>query len=225
MAVIEENNRLVVANLGDCCCLVLRRNRSQPFVLQIVYKTEALRFQHNKPYQVVRLEGVEDSQMTPVIESTCIDVIHAQHGDLLVLGSDGVFDNLHDEDIVRIVSKTCPPRGSGYESHQRVQQQPVWGAYQAPMPAPTVVELRSASNAIVQEALDRVVSPQVDETSGQMKWPPGTKQTPVGLGGKADDTSVIVAAIIEVADTGSNDFFRVPGMKHGIFDQACCGSR
>lgn len=225
MAVLEEHNRLIVANLGDCCCLLLRRNRSQPTKLQIVYKTEALRFQHNKPYQIVRMEGVEDSQMTPVIESTHIGVLQAQHGDILVLGSDGVFDNLHDEDIVRIISKTCPARSVNVEAQQkRIAQQPVWHPYEAQIAAPTVAELSSASNAIVQEALDNVVLPKVDEKTGQMNWPPGTRQTPVGLGGKADDTSVIVAALVEVADTASNDdFFRARGFKNGLFDQACCG--
>merc|ERR1719160_600373 len=46
LAVIEDSNRLLIANLGDSCGLLLRRDQSQPRKFRIIYKTEPLRFDH-----------------------------------------------------------------------------------------------------------------------------------------------------------------------------------
>lgn len=224
LAVIEETNRLLVANLGDCCLLLLRRLPSQPQRLHIVYKTEPTRFDHNKPFQIARLEGVDEEQMANLIRSTRVDTLPAQHGDLLVLGTDGIFDNLHSEDVVRIVESTCPwtPPSPGYN---RIPQQPVWGAFQPMMPVPTVSQLESAADAIVGEALDSVCVAEVDEKTGNMRWPPGVKQTPSGLGGKADDTTVIVGAVLQVTDPIAHEefFYKVHGSRGGWFEHGCCG--
>jgi serine/threonine protein phosphatase PrpC len=225
MTVIEENNRLLVANLGDCCMLLLRRNRQQPERLQIAYKSEPTRFEHNRPFQIVRLEGVEESQIIPVINSTRVDTVAAQHGDLVILGSDGIFDNLHDEDILQVVAKTCPVG----HNHQAQQQQPVWGSRQPPMPVPSVDQLKNAADMIVQEALDGVCAGVVDEATGAISWPPNAKRTPAGLGGKADDTTVVVAAVVQVSDPAAHDemFYRAhPNhRRRGWFEHGCCGGQ
>lgn len=225
LAVIEETNRLLVANLGDCCLLNLRRIPTQPQRLQIVYKTEARRFDHNKPFQIAKLDNVDEPQMANLIRSTRVDAVPTQHGDILVMGTDGVFDNLHDEDVVRIVERTCPwtPPAPGYN---RIPQQPMWGAFQSLPSAPAVAQLECAADAIVGEALNSVCKAEVDEKTGQMKWPPGARQTPSGLGGKADDTTVIVGTVVQVTDPVAHEdfFYKVHASnKQGWFDNACCG--
>jgi len=229
MAVIEENNHLMTANLGDCCLLVLRRAPSQPQKLYIAFQTEPLRFEHNKPFQISRIEGISQEQIISVINSAGVAGFPTQHGDILVMGTDGVFDNLHDDDIVRIVEKTCPwvPQSNAQIPHQ--QQQPVWGsALQNLMPVPSVAQLGGAADAIVQDALKAVCVSKVDEATGQLKWPPGAKQTPSGLGGKADDTTVIVAAVVEVSDPSAHEdfFYKVhPSATRSARwrDHGCCG--
>jgi len=222
MAVIEENNRLMVAQLGDCTLLVLRRTPSQPQKLQIAFQTEPLRFEHNKPFQIVRLPGVPEDEIINVIGSTRVDYFQAQHGDLIVLGTDGIFDNLHNEDVVRIVEQTCPynpPRANF--SRQMQQQMPT----QALAPVPSVERLGKAADAIVAEALDCVCSAELDVATGSMKWPANARQTPSGLGGKPDDTTVIVATVVQVTDTAAHEeyFNSVHPSRRGWFGTNCCG--
>lgn len=227
MAVIEETNRLLTLNVGDCCLLVVRREPAQPQKFTIAFKTEPLRFDHNKPLQIARLEGIGEHQILSVINSANVSSFQALHGDMLVIGSDGVFDNLHDEDILRIMTNKCP------WTPPRARQQPVWGsALLNLMPVPSISQLGGAAAAIVQGALDSVCVSKVDESTGQIKWPPGARQTPSGLGGKPDDTTVIVAAIVEVTDPAAHeDFFykvhpsavrRDPSFRNP-FDTGCCG--
>jgi len=222
MAVIEETNRLMVANLGDCTGLLLRREPSQPSKLRIVYKTEAQRYDQNRPYQAIRLNGVPEEEISNLILSkTRVEYLPAQHGDLIVLGTDGVFDNLHDEDVTRIIEQTCvwspPQQGFG----PGVMQQRVTVPSHLP---PSVAQLENAADAIVGEALSCVCVGQVDPATGGMKWPPGARQTPSGLGGKADDTTVIVGVVVQTNDAAAHEdfFYRVHGGR-GWFGASCCG--
>jgi len=206
-------------------CRLQKRKVPQRFT--IAFKTEPLRFDHNKPFQISRLDGIAEHQIISVINSASVSSFQALHGDMLVLGTDGVFDNLHDEDIVRIVANKCP------WTPPRARVQPVWGsALLNIMPVPSITQLGGAADAIVQEALDSVCVSKVDELTGQIKWPPGARQTPSGLGGKPDDTTVIVAAVVEVTDPAAHeDFFykvhpsavRRDSSFRNPFDPGCCG--
>lgn len=94
---------LVTANLGDCALLILRPCGFHPLRLRPVFKTEPGRYDARRPVQVQRLHGFSDSNAHVVIQGAMVSTTPVQHGDLLVLGSDGLFDNLRDEDIQRTV--------------------------------------------------------------------------------------------------------------------------
>lgn len=230
LALMEDTNRLVIANLGDSCCIVLRPVPSEPSRLRIVFKTEPLRYDTNKPFQVARLAGVSDAKVRTVIKRTRIDTMPAQHGDLLVLGSDGLWDNLHDEDVVRIVEKACAVparRGSAPSLPQN-------GGMDLPVPGREQLEV--AADSLVSAALDSVCIGQMDE-SGQIKWPPQARNTPVGMGGKADDTTAIVAATVMASDATPEELLYKAAARASAFacggdtaperrawlDTTCCG--
>ena len=85
------NNTLHICNLGDCQLLIYRKN-------QLVFKSEDKYHFFNCPFQL----GT-NSINTPN------DAQHVKFpveiGDVFVLGSDGLFDNLWEEDIHEIILK------------------------------------------------------------------------------------------------------------------------
>lgn len=192
---LEEPSQLAVANIGDCCLLLLRPiSPHQPQALTIVYKTEATRYDANKPFQVARLDGVDDDHVRKVIWEARVDMVPVRHGDIIVMGSDGLFDNLHDEDCIRLVEHHCScvrHQGSDFDGSQ-------WES------APTIAQLESASDALVAAALESVSVGKVDET-GNVQWPSNARNTPIGIGGKADDTTAVVAAIVEVENVSAHE--------------------
>jgi len=105
LAAIRNGNKLFTTCLGDCALLLLRpcglRN------LQVVYRSEPGRYDPRRPVQVQRLPGVPDSNAHYVIQGAQVDIIQIHKGDVLVLGSDGLFDNLCDEEMKNIVEQWC----------------------------------------------------------------------------------------------------------------------
>lgn len=195
-ATIESDgcHQLSIANLGDCRCLLLRPDKDQN--LEIAFKTEPLRYDVNKPKQITRLDGVNIQLVHRAIRETKVDTMAARHGDLLVLGSDGLFDNLHDEEVVRLVEGHCL-RAPVVELVAHHESRPS-------LDPPSVAQLEEAAEALVAEALNRVCVGQMDE-SGRVQWPEDARPTPVGMGGKADDTTAIVACVVEVADPEAHE--------------------
>mmetsp|Transcript_132818 Transcript_132818/g.283787 ORF Transcript_132818/g.283787 Transcript_132818/m.283787 type:complete len:507 (-) Transcript_132818:294-1814(-) len=190
IAVLEDGSRFVIANLGDCCLLLLRPDPSEPQRMTIAYKTEPLRFDHNKPYQVARLDGFSEAKVRAVIKQTKVDTFPAQHGDIIVIGSDGLWDNLHDDEAVKIVEQHCAVSGHVAGGPPPL---PVWGTG---APAPTVEQLSGAADALVVAAHAGICVGQVD-AKGKTVWPPQARNTPSGMGGKPDDTTAIVAAAVQ----------------------------
>lgn len=134
--------------------------------LEIQYKTEPLRFNATSPVQVVRLPGFQPGFQSAEAN---LDSVACMAGDMVVFGSDGIFDNLSDQDIVEIVEAHCDtalrPRGA--------QVQP-----------PSPAQLKDISDALVTEAIRQVRVP--DDPS--RLW---------DIVGNADDTTAMVAAIVE----------------------------
>jgi serine/threonine protein phosphatase PrpC len=224
LAAIEDSNRLVVCNLGDCTLLLLRPSPLQPDRLEIVYHTEALRYDHNKPYQIARLEGVPESSAHAVIQRANCDAIPARHGDIIVMGSDGLFDNLHEQEAVNIIEQSISAR-----LRKPGQSAPVgWGAATYAAPVPTVPQLEAAADALVDAAIANVCQGTID-ANGHIQWPPEARQTPVGMGGKPDDTTALVACLVQVDDLAAFEeiFYQTHSNGQGRFGwlmPTCCSA-
>ncbi|PRP86367.1 hypothetical protein PROFUN_05508 [Planoprotostelium fungivorum] len=85
-----EGDNLRAANLGDSGFLIVRNG-------QVIYRTKEQQFSFNFPYQI----GT-NSDCLP--ESHAEDItLQIQPNDIVVAGSDGLFDNLYDQEIVEIL--------------------------------------------------------------------------------------------------------------------------
>eukprot|EP00927_Polykrikos_kofoidii_P018591 TRINITY_DN18623_c1_g1_i1.p1 TRINITY_DN18623_c1_g1~~TRINITY_DN18623_c1_g1_i1.p1 ORF type:complete len:803 (-),score=141.30 TRINITY_DN18623_c1_g1_i1:132-2444(-) len=100
---------LVTACAGDCCLIALRPVSFMPLRLKIVMQTEVTRYDSTHPVQVQRLPGVTDPQLAPetVIRKAKVEHLEVQEGDIVVMGSDGLFDNVTDADIAKAVEWHC----------------------------------------------------------------------------------------------------------------------
>eukprot|EP00270_Netrium_digitus_P003069 TRINITY_DN1348_c0_g1_i3.p1 TRINITY_DN1348_c0_g1~~TRINITY_DN1348_c0_g1_i3.p1 ORF type:complete len:367 (-),score=97.07 TRINITY_DN1348_c0_g1_i3:41-1141(-) len=90
VGVMDESGLLKVANLGDCGCRVVRRG-------QIVFASQPLQHFFDCPYQF-------GSESSDTADKAKVYEVQLQAGDTLVMGSDGLFDNVFDRDLAAVVS-------------------------------------------------------------------------------------------------------------------------
>lgn len=168
---------VAILAIGDCELMILRRTQGRGSQYQAIFHTEMQRIggHAQQPIQIARV----DEQIDPEFDESCaIEVIErgsaahyvsAYEGDLLVLGSDGVFDNLYLDEVQAIVNEMLPPSNSG-------RFEPTDTAY-----------LEQTAVRIVQ-ACHSKTNPQAN---GQYA------DTPIGKGGKVDDTCCVVGEAVE----------------------------
>ncbi|CAG8570228.1 24418_t:CDS:2 [Cetraspora pellucida] len=112
---IIRNDELRIANLGDCGICIIRHN-------SFIFRNEEQQHSFNYPFQL----GSASSD-TPTKDSQTFTV-KIQCGDIVVMGSDGIFDNLLDEDILdEIIPFCCPKLGLQVEP-QIISDALVWRA-------------------------------------------------------------------------------------------------
>merc|ERR1712194_1008887 len=103
---------IAVCSIGDCEVLVLRHITSHygGSSLEAVFQTEMQRIDGNAqcPLQICRIDDSIDPDFDEripleVIErGSAVHCISAYEGDIVVMGSDGVFDNLFLDEVVDI---------------------------------------------------------------------------------------------------------------------------
>lgn len=106
VAVAKDNGVLDLANLGDSGYLLLRLNAIHSYSTP---QTHAF----NTPFQLSIIPPLDEYQSaiygTPYFQDTPekADIIQGnlEHGDVLIIGSDGLWDNLFYSDILKIVSQ------------------------------------------------------------------------------------------------------------------------
>merc|ERR1719428_334340 len=107
---------IAVCSIGDCEIVILRR--SPEGRLQVVFHTEMQRIDGNaqSPLQLARVDDrvdpdFDESITIEVIErGSAVHCVSAYEGDVVVMGSDGVFDNLFLDEIVDTVNQTLRPQ-------------------------------------------------------------------------------------------------------------------
>eukprot|EP00972_Heterocapsa_arctica_P005189 769952-Heterocapsa_arctica.AAC.1 len=80
---MEDSRRLAVAHVGDCALLLLRPVPDRPFCLSREYRTDALRYEANKPVQLMRLNGAQAADSHLVIQGARVNTVPCRPGDLL----------------------------------------------------------------------------------------------------------------------------------------------
>ncbi|KAH9810579.1 phosphatase 2C-like domain-containing protein [Melampsora americana] len=95
LVAILRDDELRIANLGDCCCSIIRGN-------DYIFRSEEQQHSFNYPVQI----GT-NSKSTPFKHAQRYN-IKVQKDDIVILSSDGLVDNLFDEDILEEVMKIKP---------------------------------------------------------------------------------------------------------------------
>lgn len=168
---------VAVLTIGDCELLMLRRLQGRQSPLQAVFHTEMQRIDGHAqtPLQLARVDSRVDADFDEelaleVIErGSAVHCVSAYEGDILVLGSDGIFDNLFLDEVVEICNDLLPPPRPG----NFVPTQP----------------------ALLSQIARRLV--ELAHGKSQVGYHGMLQDTPIGLGGKMDDTSVVVGEVVE----------------------------
>jgi protein phosphatase PTC7 len=168
---------IAVCSIGDCEILILRRAQGQ---LQLVFQTEMQRIDGNaqSPLQLARVDETVDpdfdeSIAIEVIErGSAVHCVSAFEGDIVILGSDGVFDNMFVDEIVQICDEMIRPTPKG-------------------------MKFQAVDRSILGQIAYRIVHESHAKTQPyQGTW----RQTPIGKGGKIDDTSCVIGQVVEWTD-------------------------
>lgn len=92
IAMLEKNGTLKIANVGDCGLRVLREGR-------IIFATSPQEHYFDCPFQLSS-EIAGQTYKDAMVYST-----EVKEGDIIVMGSDGLFDNVFDHEIEGVVSR------------------------------------------------------------------------------------------------------------------------
>ena len=170
------SGRLRASNLGDSSFRVVRAGA-------VVYACPTLEHYFNCPYQLAWQEFVRSDLPADALEVSCA----VEAGDVIIVGSDGLFDNLFDEEIGAIVADV-PERGPGGGGDGEGEE----------VAADAIC--RALANAAYERSQDReYVSPfavarAADESKRGGLAVLGAKLKPQP-GGKPDDITCVVAVV------------------------------
>jgi len=183
---LQDSNKLALAIVGDCGMMLLRQNANSKLTKE--YRSTPVMVRQKQPGQVVRLPDHVTGEIRELIDGFRTEMVPCRRDDILVLGSDGLFDNLSDEDIACVVEEVCFKASDG-AIEGKVQRRQNGMVQQMPILkercCPGVPELQCAATELVNRAIQNASS-GVSE-SGQA----------VGLHCNPDDTTAIVAVLVE----------------------------
>jgi len=107
---VLEGTQVGVANLGDSGFMLLRKAQHG---MTVVKRSEEQQHSWNCPYQLTRLPKALAARLPKVSLDTAEDCerycFEVQEGDLLLMFTDGLRDNLHEREILHIVDCALPP--------------------------------------------------------------------------------------------------------------------
>lgn len=94
LASIDQENAIVNGlNLGDSGYMIVRADPTEESGFQILFRSKEQQYKFNHPYQC----GTNyDLPYHADIAQHSVN-----HNDIIVLGTDGIFDNLYDQDVLK----------------------------------------------------------------------------------------------------------------------------
>jgi len=217
LACLDETNRLVVANIGNSCLLLLRPSQ-QTGCLELCFKTDVRTSSCcfdgdlRRPKQLMRLHGVHEEDVQTLIQEAAIASLELRHGDLLILGSDGLFQNLQDREIVRIVSQVVAKEACS-----------IYGGGDPDDALPRVPQLKEAADMLVTAAIESVPlgagRTDLENISPNGVPAPDAKAKKCG---HPDDTTAIVALVIDHGKAAARQRAALPANKSflAMFDDS-----
>ncbi|KAK3986891.1 phosphatase 2C-like domain-containing protein [Cladorrhinum sp. PSN332] len=203
VGLLTANGKLEVANLGDSGFIHLRLNG-------VHASSEPQTHAFNTPYQLsvvppsmlLRAAAFGGAQLMDQPRDAEVTRHALRHGDVLVFASDGLWDNLFDQDILRIVSRTMAKAGAWAKTERGVQVPPDLKAFtevkssEGGEGSPQQPTLQSMlATQIVGAAKSASMDPKLDGPFAKevKKYYPHE----VWRGGKEDDICVVVVLVSE----------------------------
>ncbi len=181
VAALRAGGLLEVASLGDSGLRVVRGGR-------VVFRSQVQEHAWNMPYQLAWPEALPDTDRA---RDAAVARVQLARGDVLVLGTDGVFDNAWEEQLVGLVAEAEARAGAGVAVPAGAGR----GA-QAQAPGLDVAALaQGMAAAAFANAGDREFrSPWAVEAA--LAGQASLLRTLFPRGGKMDDCTVVVALVV-----------------------------
>ncbi|KAK3310498.1 phosphatase 2C-like domain-containing protein [Chaetomium strumarium] len=196
VGLLTSKGMLEVANLGDSGFILLRLNGVHAF-------SEPQTHAFNTPYQLsvvppsmlLRAAAFGGAQLMDQPRDAEVSRHRLRHGDVLVFASDGLWDNLFNQDVLRIVSRTMVKVGAWATTDRGVQVAPDLRPYiksgenkHATLQSTLATEIVGAAKAAsVNTKLDGPFAKEVKKYYPHEVW----------RGGKEDDICVVVVLVAE----------------------------
>ncbi|KAI0021537.1 protein serine/threonine phosphatase 2C [Xylariomycetidae sp. FL0641] len=200
VAIAREDGKLDVANLGDSGFVQLRLNAVHTY-------SEPQTHAFNTPYQLsivpasllARAAAFGGAQLCDYPKDADVAQYSLKHGDILVFASDGVWDNLFNQDILRIVSRIMSGIGAWKKTGGGIDvasdlrpftqpEKPENSEKQLTLQSALAIEITAAAKAAsMNQRLDGPFAKEVQKYYPQENW----------HGGKIDDICVIVVVVSE----------------------------
>lgn len=169
-----------VLNLGDSGVSVFRKVEGA--TRKLVFKSEITTHDFNFPHQIGNIGDPKFGSMnSDSSKDATLESIQIEDGDIAVIGSDGLWDNLFDEDIEYILNESGISRIDemlGKEAYSELNKDAIRS------------ELDTAVRAIAGLALKRADDPQ--STTPWSKSVIAHHKKPQYRGGKPDDLTFLV---------------------------------
>jgi protein phosphatase PTC7 len=203
-AIAHENGTMEVANLGDSGFVQLRLNAVHAY-------SEPQTHAFNTPYQLsvippsmlARAAAFGGAQLCDHPKDADVTSHNLKHGDILVFASDGLWDNLFNQDVLRIASKVMTSTGAWRHNGGGIRVVDDLMQYTQPATEPEegkqqqrkvtlqsllAVEITAAAKtASVDRNLDGPFAKEVQKYYPQEDW----------HGGKVDDICIVVVVVSE----------------------------
>ncbi|KAK4239686.1 phosphatase 2C-like domain-containing protein [Achaetomium macrosporum] len=196
VGLLTSKGMLEVANLGDSGFILLRLNGVHAF-------SEPQTHAFNTPYQLsvvppsmlLRAAAFGGAQLMDQPRDAEVSRHRLRHGDVLVFASDGLWDNLFNQDVLRIVSRTMAKAGAWATTERGVQVAPDLRPYirsgenkHATLQSTLATEIVGAAKAAsVNTKLDGPFAKEVKKYYPHEVW----------RGGKEDDICAVVVLVSE----------------------------
>ncbi|KAG1468165.1 hypothetical protein G6F56_003997 [Rhizopus delemar] len=167
---ILRHDELRVANIGDCGISIIRNQN-------YIFQSEEQQHAFNFPYQL----GLRSRDQPSDAQSFTVKI---EKGDIVIMATDGLYDNLFDKDILRLT-----------QDHVLTNTMPA----SRDRPA----RVRNLQPQILADVLANAAK-EISETKYRIDTPFQRRAVKEGLlmeGGKPDDISVIVAVVKDCEDS------------------------
>lgn len=97
-----QSDKLQICNLGDCCMVLVRFVNEEP---EVILKTSTQQHSFNTPFQICNVSGKAAKEYIKDSPNQALQYeIKVVPGDILVAGTDGVWDNLFLNEILNLVT-------------------------------------------------------------------------------------------------------------------------